>query len=141
MLRMQKLILMKSDYDLQPDYKDLKFLYWCLRDYRKSFLKRKNINQYRIQKKGTPKVISNLINAFDRKINNLPIFTDEIKKEYLKGINTIFANFYSMKDEYLSRKQFFNKYAAEMYYKHRSYKLTLSFKEFKSQGYYKRFYK
>lgn len=126
---------------LDCDYKDLKFLYWCLKEYRSKFLKRQNINQYQRQKKGTPKIISNLINAFDRKINDVPIFNNEVKKEYLKGINTIFANYYSMNDEYLSRRQCYNKYEAEMYCTHRTYELILSFKEFKSQGYYKRFYK
>lgn len=126
---------------LDCDYKDLFYLKILIKEYRTKFLKRQNINQYQRQKKGTPKLISNLINAFDRKINNVPIFTDDIKKDYIKGIYTIFENYYSMKDEYLSRKQCYNKYAAEMYCTHRSYKLTLSFKEFKSQGYYKRFYK
>jgi hypothetical protein len=134
---MQKYTLMKLDCD----YKDLKYLYWCLKEYRYKFLKRQNINQYRRQKKGTPKQISNLINAFDRKINNLPIFTDEIKKEYLKGINTIFANFYSMKDEYLSRKDYYSDFWAEQYCVFKNPKYIISFKEFKEQGYYKRYYK
>jgi hypothetical protein len=126
---------------LDCDYKDLFYLQLLIKEYRSKFLKRQNINQYQRQKKGTPKIISNLINAFDRKINDVPIFNNEVKNQYLKGINTIFANYYSMNDEYLSRRQCYNKYLAEMYCTHRTYKLTLSFKEFKSQGYYKLFYK
>ena len=125
---------------LDCDYKDLFNLKLLIKEYRYKFLKRQNINQYQRQKKGTPKIISNLINAFDRKINDVPIFNNEVKNQYLKGINTIFANYYSMNDEYLSRRQCYNKYLAEMYCTDRTYK-TLSFKEFKSQGYYKLFYK
>jgi hypothetical protein len=129
---------MRSDCD----YKDLKYLYWSLKEYRYKFIKkRQNINQYRRQKKGTPKVIIKMINAFDRKINNVPIFTDEIKKEYLKGINTIFANYYSMQDEYLSRKDYYGMFWAEQYCVFKNPRYIISFKEFKEQGYYKRYYK
>ena len=131
---------MKSDYNFEVEYKNLKFLYWSLIEYRKSFLKRKNINQYRRQKKGTPKLISNMINSFDRKINNVPIFTDEIKKEYLKGINIIFKNYYIMKDLYLSRKDYYKIYVAEHYCMYKNLK-CITFQEFKLQGYYKRYKK
>jgi hypothetical protein len=136
---MQKHILMKLGYDFRVLSKTDSNLRNCLHAYRRHFLKRKNINQYKRQKKGTHKVISNLINAFDRKINKVPIFTDEIKKEYLKGINTIFANYYDLDFEYLPMHWYYT-YCADQWLCYRNTN-PISFKKFKEQGIYKIYYK
>jgi hypothetical protein len=130
---------MRLGYDFRVQSKTDFWLRNCLQNYRRAFLKRQNINQYKRQKKGTPKVISNLINAFDRKINNVPIFTDELKKEYLKGINTIFENYYDLDYVYLPM-HWYHAYCADQWL---CYKNTnpISFKKFKEQGIYKRYYK
>ena len=130
---------MKSGYDYEVSNKTNFSLRYSLNNYRRAFLKRQNINQYKRQKKGTPKVISNLINAFDRKINNVPIFTDKLKKEYFNGINKIFANYYDLEYVYLPMLCYYQ-YCADQWL---CYKKTnhISFKEFKAQGIYKRYYK
>ncbi len=59
---------------------------YALYNYRKWFLKRKNINSYKKTNKNTPENLDKLLNSFDRKIKNIAIFTDEVKKEYYKGL-------------------------------------------------------
>jgi len=106
-----------------------------LMNYRKSFLKRKNINRYTKQKKGTPIIIDKLINTFDRKIKGISIFTNDIKKEYTKGLNIIFAKFYeenrlpkpSKRDAYIN-------YLAENYILYGKGYKSISFDEFVKRG-------
>ena len=106
-----------------------------LMNYRKSFLKRKNINRYTKQKKGTPIIIDKLINSFDRKIKGINIFTNDIKKEYIKGLNIIFAKFYeenrlpkpSKRDAYIN-------YLAENYILYGKGYKSISFDEFVKRG-------
>lgn len=117
---------MKSDYNL---------LAIELNEYRKSFLKRKNINRYSKQLKGTPIIIDKLINSFDRKIKGIPIFTNEVKREYFIGLNKIFTSFYeenslpkpSKKDAYIN-------YLATNYCIYGKKYDSLSFAEFKKRG-------
>ena len=130
---------MKSGYDFRVRSKTDFWLRHCLTSYRRAFLKRQNINQYKRQKKGTPKVISNLINDFYRNINNVQIFTDKLKKEYLKGINTIYDNYYDLEFVYLPMHCYY-KYCADQWLCYKNSK-PLSYKEYKAQGIYKRFYK
>ena len=86
MLRTQKHILMKSD---------CKLLYYDLDDYRRSFLKRKNINGWRKNITGTPIIIDKVLNSFDRKIKGIPLFPEDVKIEYFKGLNDIFEKYYN----------------------------------------------
>lgn len=62
--------------------------------YRKSFLKRKNINGYKKLPNGTPIIIDKLINSFDRKIKSKKLFKDDVKIEYLKGVQLFFNSYY-----------------------------------------------
>ena len=117
---------MKLDYEI---------LALDLSNYRKSFLKRKNINRYSKQIKGTPIVIDKLINSFDRKIKGIPIFSNDTKQEYFKGLNKIFSLFYyenrlpkpSKKDAYIN-------YLAESYCLYGKNYKSMSYKEFVSRG-------
>lgn len=123
---------MKSDYSF---YGSINFR---VQEYRKQFLKRKNINGYKKNNKGTPIVIDKLINAFERKIKGKKIFTDAVKKEYFKGLKIVFAKYYDETFQpKISRKDSYINYLAEQYiiygkktYKHKS----ISFKEFISSG-------
>lgn len=117
---------MKLDYDL---------LAIDLMNYRKSFLKRKNINRYSKQVKGTPIIIEKLINSFDRKIKGISIFSNEVKQEYFIGLREIFATFYeenrlpnpSKKDAYIN-------YLAENYCLYGKKYKSISFNEFVKRG-------
>lgn len=124
---------MKSDYKLDYD-----LLVIDLNNYRESFLKRKNINRYSKQLKGTPIIIDKLINSFDRKIKGIPIFTNEVKREYFIGLNKIFTSFYEENSlPKLSKKDAYIRYLATNYdiYGKTKYKsLSLSFAEFKKHG-------
>lgn len=101
----------KSSFNL-PFFYDNVSLRISLDKYRKWFLKRKNINGYKKLPKNTPTKIDKLINCFDRKINNEPIFTEDVKKEYFEGISIIYNKFYelsfepkeSWKDKEIKRK-------------------------------------
>jgi len=105
MLRTQKHILMKLDCEL---------LYYDLNNYRRSFLKRKNINSWRKNITGTPIIIDKLLNSFDRKIKGIPLFPEDVKIEYFKGLNDIFEKYYNeMKYNNLSRKDCYYRYLAE----------------------------
>ena len=92
---------------------DCKLLCYDLNDYRRSFLKRKNINGWRKNINGTPIIIDKLLNSFDRKIKGLPLFSEDVKIEYFKGLNDIFEKHYNeMKYKNISRKDCYYKYIA-----------------------------
>ena len=109
-----------------------------VQEYRKRFLKRKNINRYKNQPKNTPIIIDRLINSFDRKIKGVPIFTNEIKEQYLKGLQDIFNVYYDESFEpKISRKESYYKYLSETYclYGKKKYKSkALPLKEYLSSG-------
>ena len=117
---------MKLDYEI---------LTIDLINYRKSFLKKKNINRYSKQIKGTPIVIDKLINSFDRKIKGISIFSNDIKSEYFIGLNKIFSSFYdedrlpkpSKKDAYIN-------YLAENYCLYGKKYKSISYYEFVKRG-------
>ena len=84
---------------------DCKLLYYDLDNYRRSFIKRKNINCWKKNITGTPIIIDKLFNSFDRKIKGIPLFSEDVKIEYFKGLNAIFEKYYNeMKYNNLSRK-------------------------------------
>lgn len=116
-----------------------------VQEYRKKFLKRKNINRYKKMGKGTPVVIDKLLNSFDRKIKGISIFTEDIKKQYFDGLNEIFDAYYWDTFQPNFPKSFhYNDYLSDMYclYGVNSYKpYSLTFKEFVRTGklaYYKK---
>jgi len=116
-----------------------------VQNYRKNFLKRKNINNYKKVSKGTPVVIDKILNSFDRKIKGINIFTEDVKKQYFDGLNDIFDDYYWDTFQPRFPKAFhYNAYLADMYcvYGVKSYKQhSLTFKEFVMTGklaYYKR---
>ena len=87
-------------------------------EYRKSFLKRKNINGYKKNIKGTPNNLDKLLNCFDRKINKKEIFKSELKAKYLEGLNEIFGDYYHHnRHDKLTKKDAYNNYCAEQYIK------------------------
>ena len=97
-------------------FKNVGTLGYEVHNYRKNFLKRKNINSYKKCKKGTPVIIDKMINAFDRKICNKKIFTDDIKQKYLDGLNEIFESYYyHLKYSQVSRKSAYRQYCADVY--------------------------
>jgi hypothetical protein len=121
-----------------------------LHEYRKDFLsKRKNVNKYKKQPNGTPKIIDKMINAFDRKIKGVPILKDEVKKIYMEGIESIFDDFYnSLIDDNTSKQYYYRMYQADMYCnlnppftkaKNRKEPKYLSFREFKMAGLVKKY--
>ena len=80
-----------------------------LKSYRKDFLAvKKHINKRKIYKKGTPKELAQILNSYDRKIKNIPIFSKETKTEYLKGIDLIFSHFHEEK-KYGNPSKFYKK--------------------------------
>ena len=92
---------------------DCKLLYYQLHNYRRAFLKRKNINGWKRNINGTPEIVDKLLNSFDRKIKGIPLFTDDVKREYFEGLSKIFANHYDeLKFNNLSRKDAYHKYIA-----------------------------
>ena len=92
---------------------DCELLYYQLHNYRRAFLKRKNINGWKRNINGTPEIVDKLLNSFDRKIKVIPLFTDDVKREYFEGLSKIFANHYDeLKFNNLSRKDAYNIYRA-----------------------------
>ena len=95
---------MKPDYDL---------LSYDLHYYRRTFLKRKNINCWKPNIDGTPVIIDKLLNSFNRKIKGIPLFTDDVKREYFEGLRKVFENHYDeLKFNNISRKDAYYKYLA-----------------------------
>ena len=93
---------------------DCKLLYYELHNYRCSFLKRKNINGWKSNIDGTPVIIDKLLNSFNRKIKGIPMFTDDVKREYFEGLRKIFEKYYDeLKFNNLSRKDAYYKYCGE----------------------------
>jgi len=87
-----------------------------LRNYRRKFLKRQNINKWKSYGKDTPFEVSQILNCFDRKIKNLPIFNESVRDEYFKGLQEIFNGYYeSMLDNQPSKKDFYIKWKADCY--------------------------
>ncbi len=109
-----------------------------VRTYRQSFIKRKNINRYKKTSKGTPIIIDKLLNSFDRKIKGQPIFTDDIRAEYLKGLECIFNLYYKETSKPKpTKKHYYTSYLADMYivFGSKCYReKSLPFKEFVSTG-------
>lgn len=92
---------------------DCKLLYYELHNYRRAFLKRKNINRWKRNINGTPETVDKLLNSFNRKIKGIPMFTDEVKREYFEGLSKIFANYYDeLKFNNISRKDAYYTYLA-----------------------------
>jgi len=92
---------------------DCKLLSYELHNYRRAFLKRKNINRWKRNINGTPEIVDKLLNSFNRKIKGIPMFTDEVKREYFEGLSKIFANYYDeLKFNNLSRKDAYYTYLA-----------------------------
>lgn len=91
-------------------------LHYELQEYRRNFLKRKNINGWKPNIDGTPVIVDKLLNSFNRKIKGIPMFTDEVKREYFEGLSKIFANYYDeLKFNNLSRKDAYIAYLARHY--------------------------
>jgi hypothetical protein len=67
-----------------------------LRRYRLDALsKKKNKNGYKTGIiKGTPDYLVKQFAAFDRKIKKLPLFNDNVKADYLNGIQLIYSSYY-----------------------------------------------
>lgn len=106
-----------------------------LHKYRLHFLKRKNIQKYKKSKKGTPIVIDKMINSFDRKIQGITIFSEEVKNEYFKGINEIMSNYYL--ETFLPKKSKYEKYIsflADQYFLYGKDFEKISFKQYKLNG-------
>jgi len=121
---------------------DCESLCYDLNYYRRSFLKRKNINGWRKNITGTPIIIDKLLNSFDRKIKGIPLFTEDVKIEYFKGLNDIFEKYYNeMKYNNFSRKDCYYSYLAENYrttgkgrWKKNNLAELMSFKQFIKAG-------
>jgi hypothetical protein len=111
---------------------------YSVQEYRKNFLKRKNINGYKKTHKNTPILLDKLINAFDRKIHEAPILKNEVKIDYFKGLNNIFNQYYTETFQPRMSKQYaYHEYVATNYclYGKKTYKsITLTFKEFVKSG-------
>ena len=106
--------------------------------YRINFLSKiKNINRYKKTSIGTPYKVDRIINCFDRKIKNIPIFTDEVRLKYLNGINNIYTEYYqSTYENKTSKKMAYLQYQTDIYFKYnKKMKIeVLNFKEFKKSG-------
>jgi len=113
-----------------------------VRTYRQYFLKRKNINRYKKTSKGTPIIIDKLLNSFDRKIKSQPIFTDDVRAEYFKGLQKLFNDYYDDTFQPRLPKWFhYSSYQADMYVIFGKWDKAKTYKEFVSTGmlaYYKR---
>lgn len=125
---------MKSDYRETDNW----MLRYNLDNYRRRFLKRKNINGHISHKKGTPEIISKLLNAFDRKIKGISIFNDNVKAKYFAGLQEIFTEHYiSANINRKSRKEAYISYWAEQHIKHGRKQINehvKTFKEFVKAG-------
>lgn len=110
-----------------------------LQAYRKEFLsKRKHINKYKKSPKGTPEYLDRVINAFDRKIKGISIFTEDTKKEYFEGIEYIFSCYYDKTFEpKKSKMEAYYSYLATEYIVFGKIYKSISFKEFVKSGTYK----
>jgi len=82
---------MKLAYKIQDSNNYL--LVYALQEYRKRFLKRKNVSNYKKNRGNV--LIDKLLNAFDRKIKGIDIFTIDVKTEYFKGLKNIYNEFYN----------------------------------------------
>lgn len=117
-------------------------LYDDLHEYRRNFLKRKNINGWKPNIDGTPVIIDKLLNSFNRKIKGIPMFTDEVKREYFEGLRKIFEIYYDeLKFNKKSRKDAYYTYLAHHFrttgrgrYKKNNLNELMSFKEFIAAG-------
>jgi hypothetical protein len=138
---------MKLDYNTLEVFKHTRSPYeiWCfenvgtlgfqLHQFRKGFLKRKNVNGYKKTNKNTPIIIDKLINSFDRKIKNISIFTDNVKDEYFERIKHIFDEHYNDTFEpKKSKKTCYFEYLADNYMLYKKNYKSKTFKEFKSSG-------
>ena len=138
---------MKLDYNTLEVLKYTRSPYeiWCLEnigtlsfqlhEFRKRFLKRKNVNGYKKTNKNTPIIIDKLINSFDRKIKNMPIFTNNVKDEYFVQLKGIFNDHYSDTFEpKKSKKDCYMEYLADNYIKYKKNYKSKTYKEFISSG-------
>jgi len=90
-----------------------------IQNLRNSFLKRKLINDYKTNGKGTPEIIDKILNSFDRKIKSKPIFKQDIKEEYFKRLNEIFFDYYkTLNEPKQSKKDLYLNYVSDMYILH-----------------------
>ena len=120
-----------------------------LNNYRRSFLKRKFINNYKKNVNGTPTNIDKLINCFERKIKGIEIFNDSTKKLYFEGLNKIYSDYYDeMKFNKISKKELYFIYLSENYKvtgrgknKHNNRLELMTFEQFKKSGYCNKFKK
>ena len=81
----------------------------ALNNYRKWFLRKGCINYTKLNK-GTPKPIEKIISAFNRKINNLELLkNNNIKVDYINGINIIFNQYYELKSKEQKDSKLFKK--------------------------------
>ena len=96
---------MKQDFNLSIED--------AVREYRRAFLKRKNIQGYKKLNKYTPKRLDKLVNAFDRKIKKKPIFSEKVKEQYFLGLEKIFTQYYeTLNQNRLSKKDAYINYLA-----------------------------
>jgi hypothetical protein len=102
---------MKSAYNYLQNkdifYDNSENINLALNEYRKWFLRKSCINYSKLNK-GTPIQIEKIISAFNRKINDLELFKNyDIKIDYIKGLKTIFNQYYELKSkEQKDSKQF-----------------------------------
>jgi hypothetical protein len=90
---------------------------------------------YKKINKNTPIVLDKLLNAFDRKIKGLPIFADDIKKEYFNGLRDIFSLYYAESFEpKKSKKYCYNEYLSDNYCIYGKIHTTKTFNEFVKCG-------
>jgi hypothetical protein len=96
-----------------PEYGQEWELSMYLNQYRKFYLQRKNIQNYKSYS-GSRKV-SRVFNSFERMIYGISIFSDELKNDYISGINHIFAEFYSgtYENKYGKRERYIDQKVAE----------------------------
>ena len=121
---------------------DCRLLHYELSDYRRSFLKRKNINHWKKNIDGTPESLDKLLNSFNRKIKSIPLFTDDVKVQYFEGLNKIFEKHYEeLKFNNASRKDAYYKYCGQNFKttgngraKKNNLNELMTFKQFVSAG-------
>ena len=116
----------------------------AIHNLRLSFLKRKNINNWKRLPKETPECLSKIINSFERKINNLEIFDSKTKKLYFQKLNELYEEYYEgEKENKCSKIYAYANYYATNYCPLKKHtkkqveelkKRILTFKEFKKSG-------